>query len=212
MFRIKVDLLPGVDLRGDGGYVVAPPSIHENGSRYRWEIGLDDVPLAPMPEWLVRLLDDRGAEPKTKRESSRSGEHAAYGFAALSEECEALVILTKGTRNDRLNVAACKLGQLIGSGELDEQEGIERNLIAACERNGLIEDDGRAYRFATIRSGFNKGKQKPRSRAPAAANDNFSSCSGGALTLIKASDIEAKPIRWLWKPVLAVGKVSTPGR
>jgi hypothetical protein len=27
---------PGIDIRGDGGYVVAPPSIHPNGRRYQW--------------------------------------------------------------------------------------------------------------------------------------------------------------------------------
>ena len=36
-----------IDIRGDGGYVVAPPSIHENGSQYRWLN--PDVPIKPLP-------------------------------------------------------------------------------------------------------------------------------------------------------------------
>jgi hypothetical protein len=48
----KRDDLPGIDLRGDGGYVVAPPSIHESGKQYQWITGkgLDDIPLADLPE------------------------------------------------------------------------------------------------------------------------------------------------------------------
>ena len=192
------DLLPGVDLRGDGGYVVAPPSMHENGKEYEWEIGLDDFPLAEMPEWLKDRLAHKAAEAKADvAVPSGPGASSPYGLAALSEECEALGHLTKGTRNDALNIAACKVGQLIGSGEVNEHEA-RTQLIAACQQNGLIEDDGLGSVVATIGSGFNKGKQKPKP-PPAAANDNISSCSSHTLTLIKASDIEAKPIHWLWR-------------
>jgi hypothetical protein len=48
----------GIDVRGDGGYVVAPPSTHESGRDYVWEFGFgpDDVPLADAPPWLLSLI------------------------------------------------------------------------------------------------------------------------------------------------------------
>lgn len=51
----KRDDLPGIDLRGDGGYVVAPPSIHKSGRQYTWAEGrtLDDIPLPHLPEWVL---------------------------------------------------------------------------------------------------------------------------------------------------------------
>ncbi|WP_051618017.1 bifunctional DNA primase/polymerase [Desulfofundulus thermocisternus] len=51
----------GLDVRGDGGYVVAPPSIHPSGRVYRWAKGRspDDLPLAPCPAWLLEMLANR---------------------------------------------------------------------------------------------------------------------------------------------------------
>ena len=38
----SVGLLPGIDVRGDGGLVVAPPSIHVSGQQYFWD-GMDGL-------------------------------------------------------------------------------------------------------------------------------------------------------------------------
>ncbi len=48
----------GLDTRGDGGYVIAPPSTHENGRMYMWvaDHGPDDVELAELPGWLAEQL------------------------------------------------------------------------------------------------------------------------------------------------------------
>lgn len=56
---------PGLDIRGDGGYVIAPPSRHASGGRYEWEQSSrpEDTPLAPMPAWLLSLLRNPAPAP-----------------------------------------------------------------------------------------------------------------------------------------------------
>lgn len=56
--RNKVALAPGLDVRGEGGYVVAPSSLHVSGRHYEWEAAHhpDDTPLAPIPPWLLDLV------------------------------------------------------------------------------------------------------------------------------------------------------------
>jgi len=59
--RNRAAIAPGIDLRGDGGMVVAPPSRHPSGRRYAWADGHDpeSLALAPPPAWLLRLLGRR---------------------------------------------------------------------------------------------------------------------------------------------------------
>lgn len=54
----RVALARGLDLRGDAGYVVAPPSEHTSGRSYCWEVSSrpGEVPLAEAPEWLLNLI------------------------------------------------------------------------------------------------------------------------------------------------------------
>jgi hypothetical protein len=57
----RVGIAPGIDLRGDGGYVVAPPSVHACGEPYRWERSPDVCRLAPLPDWLIPSASGDGA-------------------------------------------------------------------------------------------------------------------------------------------------------
>lgn len=47
---------PGLDFRGDGGYVVAPGSRHSNGGEYRWTIAPEQTELSAPPPWLLNLI------------------------------------------------------------------------------------------------------------------------------------------------------------
>lgn len=61
-------LAAGVDVRGEGGYIVVPPSAHHSGRLYAWEVSSrpDTIHPAPLPTWLARRMaeDERhGASP-----------------------------------------------------------------------------------------------------------------------------------------------------
>jgi hypothetical protein len=153
-----------IDTRGGGGYVLAPPSLHPTGRRYRWAVGGD---LVPPPAWLVDMarkrtnsehaLAARGAPPPPIRGNG-------YGAAALRGEIDALARCPKGARNDALNRSAFRLGRLVAGGEIAEADVI-RGLRGACVTNGLLEDDGPHIVDRTIASGLAAGKQHPRGRA-----------------------------------------------
>jgi hypothetical protein len=163
-------IAPGVDVRADGGYIIAPPSLHdETGRPYCWSVdAVDDLAIAP--EWLVTLARKRPQPAIPERAVARiypDGRPGAYGAAALERECAALAAVAPGGRNHALNRAAFCLFQLVAGGELDRHTVGER-LIEACHRNGLVADDGLPSVLATARSGARAGLQHPRSRGGAA--------------------------------------------
>jgi hypothetical protein len=73
----RVGLRPGIDVRGDGGCVVAPPSVHPSGRRYAWvpQRSPDEAPLALLPPWMVVSPDGvhKGHTPAHWRSLVRSG-------------------------------------------------------------------------------------------------------------------------------------------
>lgn len=73
----------GIDIRGDGGFVVAAGSIHKSGNRYEW---IDEnAEMAEMPEWLIKKIKAENAPPaKEKIETKKTTQTAAVPVQPLS--------------------------------------------------------------------------------------------------------------------------------
>ena len=55
-------IAPGIDIRGDGGYAVLPPSRHPGGGTYRWLKSFEDVEIADSPQWLLDKIRELGVQ------------------------------------------------------------------------------------------------------------------------------------------------------
>jgi hypothetical protein len=86
----------GLDVKTDGGYVVAPPSMHASGSWYEWEASShpETTPFAPPPRWIVDALAP-SSEGSSLPDGPESGDSRIDPAAILVEAPE-------GERNDAL--------------------------------------------------------------------------------------------------------------
>jgi hypothetical protein len=140
----------GVDIRAEGGYAIMPPSPG-------YDIVDASMP-ADAPAWLLDLIDPpahvqvaQTYTPPSTRIPDR------YAEAALDGECRAVASQQEGGRNDRLNVAAVKLGTLVATGALSESV-VRSELRRAALHAGL---DPRETDL-TIASGLAYGLTQPR--------------------------------------------------
>lgn len=90
----RTGVLPGIDIKADGGYIVLPPSIHPNGESYLWENTIDDVGIAEAND-LVYELATMGKETSTEKymmpnKIAEGGRHDALFKAACSMRASGL--------------------------------------------------------------------------------------------------------------------------
>ena len=169
----------GIDVRGNRGYVVAAGSVHVSGALYRFVEGraLNELNVARAPRWLLDLVTAEGAAndeavaveihslPAKKMDRAR-----AYADSARRRELDRLGKAPKHQRNDTLNRAAFKLGQLVPYGILDIAI-ITQDLAAVARTIGLDESEIEP----TIASGLKAGGQCPRRLPFLKSNDRIKS-------------------------------------
>lgn len=118
----RAGMRPGLDWRGKGGYVVAPPSVHPaTGREYRV---VEAYKISEAPGWLVELVRPTGGRPvveKTYRQEL-DDDGRRYVERALAKETEKLRAAPVGSRNVQLNNSGLALFGLVKGGLLDFDE------------------------------------------------------------------------------------------
>lgn len=122
-------IAPMIDIRGTGGYVVAPGSVI-GGQIYET---FNDTDVQPLPEWLANLCERAAPPPAARQPPGQPASHAGYLRAALDGEAAAVASAPEGSRNSQLNKSAYKLARF---GELDTGT-ITAELTDAGQRAGL---------------------------------------------------------------------------
>jgi putative DNA primase/helicase len=124
----KVGWMPGIDIRGEGGQVVVPPSHHKSGGFYTWASGWD-TGAERAPEELVRALTGEA------RDGVAGG--GLGGKDKLPSASEILAGVAEGERNDTLFRWGCQLRR-----KLSDDRGAVELLVREAGRNaGLLEEE-----------------------------------------------------------------------
>tara|TARA_R110000868_G_scaffold40447_1_gene139514 strand:- start:3047 stop:5131 length:2085 start_codon:yes stop_codon:yes gene_type:complete len=119
--RNRGRLTGNIDVRGDGGYVIAPGSVNSDGQFYEW-VAQPPEP-ADAPDWLLGrvMRKDHDAPPRATPAPQRTI-NSRYVEAAVDAELADLASTPMGNRNNALNDSAFSLGTLVGAGAMSESD------------------------------------------------------------------------------------------
>lgn len=220
----------GIDVRGVGGYVIAPGATLPDGRSYRHLAGSWEA-IPALPEPLAAFLKAKrpasAPEPSVDRPEATQDERN-YAERALADECETLAAMRAGEgRNAALNRAAHSIGTMVGAGWIDPDAAAQA-LWDAAERNGYRAKDGDAAALKTLQSGLEAGTMKPRDPLSAIEADapfresvanllaahkakqsaTATAPQGEPVMLVPFSQIAPRAIEWLWKGYLPIGKLT----
>jgi hypothetical protein len=100
---IGAGVIPGTDFRGNGGFVVAPPSVNGNGNSYSWLVAVGDAPLSALPEAYIIALSTISTKTLFTRGVSLTDVRSE-----ITTSYSSYTILQKGRRdNDLFHLANC---------------------------------------------------------------------------------------------------------
>lgn len=161
--RTKTDT-GGFELRSDGCYVVAPPSLHPSGNPYVVHNDTDVMVLDNLDNvrtWIMDMI--RAKQPAISPAQNipiNSGQNPRWVQAAISRELSRLSSTIEGNANNTLNAVAYRLARICAnphSGLIESN--IKADILEAAQH--LTNRDGLRATLATIESGWNAGIKSP---------------------------------------------------
>src|SRR3972149_68251 len=144
LLNSKAKLGPGIDVRNDHGYVVAPPSLLKDGRFYRWVTAPSAMTPARMPRWAMERLRPQPAPAYETTRPARDPDGALKGLLEFLRNAR------EGERNGSLYWAACRAKE---NGLTDA--GTQQLLIATAVSIGL--DPKESHK--SVLSGFKAGRR-----------------------------------------------------
>jgi len=142
-------IAPKIDSRGRGGYVLAAPSVHPNGTPYRWPAG-QPAAMAHLPGWISDLLDPPMRAVQPHRQSAQVIGNG-YPAAALRSAVERISMAPTGSRNATLNSESYSIGRLLTDGSLDPRDAVAE-LLGAATAAGLPSREAVATITSAVRA------------------------------------------------------------
>jgi hypothetical protein len=150
----------GVDTRGDGGYIVLPPSWWRDvQAGYRWVIPPRGTAISPLPVWAIESLRPPAPPKKFERKPIDLGNLKGYqrqALADLDEACRRIAALQDGRHEAPFKVAA-RLGRYVHNHLIAETD-LEEAILSACGSNGALQKYKRDDLRKQIRNGLNKAR------------------------------------------------------
>lgn len=159
--RNRGKLGAGVDVRGEGGFVVAGGSVMADGRAYNWLDDTGQETVVDAPQWLLDLVLPPVNTYRAGDWQYTSGSNDGYVKRAVELELSELACSPPGNRGYQLNASAFALGTMVGAGALPRSEA-EHWLYAAAVTCGVAQADGERETWAKIRRGLDAGEKQPR--------------------------------------------------
>jgi replicative DNA helicase len=143
-----------IDIRADGGFVVASPSVHGSGRRYEWEEGhsIHEIDPAPCDPWMVDHLQKIASQSKPAKKKVPKTVEAVHTVKKSEKDNKYTDILKNGaTEGNRNDTASRLIGHLFAKGIAEDEIWATVEMWNTSKNNPSLSKDELRRTFESVK-------------------------------------------------------------